>query len=127
MKPTSIYAIIPILEVILTPSIQALKRTARFKTYEGQEACDALAKAILVNNSTTNDTVVIILYPSIMEDDSATVMDTLLHEAVHAWDYTKEHFGYGEDTELNAYAISNIYSNCWAAYKKRKEKGEKQC
>ena len=116
MRPVSIFGTIPMLEIILTTSMDNLRKLKRFKGLGEENMKGYQAKAVQITNESINETVVVIVYPTMFTDSDEEVADTLLHEVIHAWDFTKGHYGYGEDTELNAYATTNLYAQTHAAF-----------
>lgn len=120
-----IFATIPILPIILVTNQKDLDKSKRVKGYVLPEMGSIIAKAIHIAHETTQENLVIIYYPNMLEEEEFDVFSTLVHESVHAWDFTANHYGYGNDTELRAYALEAMFRQLVEGYgrmKKRKEK-----
>lgn len=125
MSLQSVFPTIPAFEVILVNDPNVLRKSKRFKDYELPPMNGAIAKAIHINHSTSNEHVVLIYYPGLLEDQEIDAFCTLVHEGSHAYDFIADHFGYGPDTELRAYMLENIFRQLVEGYGRLKRKKDK--
>lgn len=105
------------LEIFLITDASQLRAYKRFSDYEFPHPIgDAIAKACHIKHNITGEEVIVVLYPTILKDNVLDVTKVLVHEAVHCWDFIRDTYGYGNDTELNAYATDAIFSNLFNTY-----------
>lgn len=109
---------IPMLEVFLVTDENQLHQIERFKDLGLPKMEGAIAKTCHIMNRESGEEIIVIFYPDMLEHELVSVVSTLVHEAVHAWDCIKTTYGYDDDTELNAYSIENIYTQLFNVYSK---------
>ena len=107
---------IPMLEVFLVQGDDQLRTYKRFEDHTLHPMDGALAKACHLTHNKSGEEVIVVVYPTLLSDKPFAVTQTLLHEAVHCWDFIRNTYGYGNDTELNAYAIESIFTNLHKVY-----------
>lgn len=117
---------IPMIEVILVRNQKDLDKYGKLGDYELAPIGGALAKAIHITHSTTKAEAIIVHYPTMLQDEPIQVTSTLVHEAVHCWDYMCNTYGYENDLELNAYSIENIFIGLYTIYAEMHAKQEKR-
>ncbi|MBB5040816.1 hypothetical protein [Shinella fusca] len=79
----------------------------------------------LFNNSTTHQNIILVTVGRGSERDAMEVISTIVHEAVHVWQFVRQVIG--EDNpgiEMEAYAIQNITENLVDAYCQTQGKGK---
>ena len=126
MPSISFMPSITMLEVFLFSEPKQLYKVKRFKQMDLPKIDNAVAKAFHMANHKTGEEIVVIIYPNLLSDEPAAVFSTLVHEAVHAWDYIRSVYGYGHDMETNAYAIEHIFKGLFDIYSKHYHKQEKK-
>lgn len=78
-----------------------------------------------LKNDETGHAMVLVLVNAIAERDAAEVITTLVHEAVHVWQFICQHIGEkAPGIEMEAYAIEAITSGLFKAYTKTQGKGK---
>lgn len=122
----SFFPFVPTLEVFLISEEKELYKVERFKSMLLPPIDGAIAKTCHMQNADTGEQIIVVLYPDLLTDEPIEVTCTLVHEAVHAWDYTREVFGYDKDLELNAYMIENTFKGLYEIYAKKIAKKEKK-
>jgi hypothetical protein len=123
MSPLCFYPAIPLLDIYLVEHPSDLEKVKRLKGAPlNIEMGGAIAKTCCLDNHNTGERIIAVCYPDMFKDEACQVMATLVHEAVHCWNYTKELYGYGDDNELGAYAIENIYKGLFDLYAVAKKK-----
>lgn len=126
MYPISFVPSIQMLQVFLITDAKQLYKVERFKRMELPPTDNAIAKTCHMMNPETEEEIIVIIYPNLLTDEPVEVFSTLVHEAVHAWDYIKSVYGYDHDLEMNAYAIESIFKNLFNAYAEYKRKKDKK-
>ena len=126
MPAISFTPAIPMLEVFLVSEPKQLYKVERFKQMDLPKMDNAVAKTCHMANPETGEEIVVIVYPNLLSDEPADVFSTLVHEAVHAWDYIRSVYGYEHDMETNAYAIEHMFKGLFDIYSKHYHKQEKQ-
>lgn len=126
MSSISFMPSIPMLEVFLVSDHDQLYKVKRFKQMILPPIDDAVAKTCHMRNAESGEEIIVIVYPNLLEDDPADVFSTLVHEAVHAWDYIRSVYGYEHDLETNAYAIEHIFKGLMEVYSKHHRKQGKK-
>lgn len=126
MSPLSFTPTIPMLEIFLITEAKHLNKVERFKQMDLPPMGNAVAKTCHMINHESGEEIIVIIYPKMLLDEPADVFQVLVHEAVHAWDYIRDVYGYGHDMETNAYAIETIYRQLFEVYSKYHQKQEKK-
>lgn len=126
MNPISFIPTIPMLEVFLISEHKQLYKIERFKQMDLPPMGNAIAKTCHMANPETGEEIIVIVYPNMLTDEPVDVFSTLVHEAVHAWDYIRSVYGYEHDLETNAYAIEHVFKGLFNAYSAYHHKQEKK-
>lgn len=126
MTPISFIPTIPMLEVFLISEPKQLYKIERFKQMDLPPTDNAIAKTCHMANPETGEEIIVILYPNLLTDEPVDVFSTLVHEAVHAWDYIRSVYGYEHDLETNAYAIEQVFKGLFDVYSAHHCKQEKK-
>lgn len=113
------------LRIFLVRSQEEVDNNKILRGYIVPDMTQCTAKACYVHHTTSNEHAIIIIYPNLLTDEPIDVTCTLVHEACHAWDFIKEHFGYGNDTELHAYSVESIFEQLYNVYAKLHHKESK--
>ncbi|CUS06485.1 hypothetical protein FDJ62_gp24 [Acinetobacter phage Loki] len=110
---------IAVLKTYLVTSQYDIDKIPKLKgTYTMPEMNGATAKACYIHNATTGESAIVVCYPDMIKHEAIAVTSTLVHEACHVWDFNKDHWGYGNDTELHAYAVESIFNGLYEIYAK---------
>lgn len=126
MPAISFIPTIPMLEVFLVSEPKQLHKIERFKQMDLPPMDKAIAKTCHMANQETGEEIIVIIYPNLLQDEPANVLCTLVHEAVHAWDYIRSVYGYDHDLETNAYSIERIFKGLFDVYSAHHSKQEKK-
>lgn len=109
---------LPFLPIYLVEGQDELDKIKYLSGYTVPEMGNAAAKCCHVTHTTRETDAIIIVYPGMYEVEPITVTHTLVHEACHAWDFIKNHFGFGDDSELHAYSVESIFLQLYERYAK---------
>lgn len=112
---------VPSIPICLVMGDSCIKDIPQLKGYQLPPIGGAVAKAILVKHHRTGRHYILVFYPTLLVDKEQDVLATLVHEGAHCVDFIKEHFGYTNDSEFNAYLSENIYTNLSTIYRSMKE------
>ena len=118
--------ILPSLDIYLVTSQEDVDNIKELEGYTLPYLDGATAKCCHISHTTSGVNVIVIYYPTLLEDEPIHSTCTLVHECCHAWDFIKNHFGFTDDTELHAYSVESIFLgayNKYAKLNKRKMKG----
>lgn len=115
---------LPSLDIFLVTSQKDVDSIAKLKGYVLPQMDNSIARCIHTE-SPDGYNVVIIYYPTLLTDEPIQAQLTLVHECCHAFDFIRDHFGYGYDTELHAYGVESIYASAFERYAKMRKKGNK--
>lgn len=79
-----------------------------------------------LKNDTTGEVVILVCVHPAAESDALQVLMTIVHEAVHVWQFLCEHIGEkSPGIEMEAYGIENIARGLVDAYTSTRGKGKK--
>lgn len=115
---------LPFLPIYLVESQAEMDEIKMLDGYTLPDMSCAIAKCCHITHTTRETDVIVVVYPGMYDAEPITVTHTLVHEACHAWDFIKEHFGFGNDTELHAYSVESIFLQLYERYAKIKAKTE---
>lgn len=109
---------IPLLPVYLVQGQEDIYKIKELKGYVLPDLDGAIAKALHVAHTGSGVNAVVVYLPTLLSGEPAQITATLVHESCHAWDFIRDFFGYGNCSELHAYAVENIFSALYARYAK---------
>ncbi|NLS03615.1 hypothetical protein HGP14_09615 [Rhizobium sp. P32RR-XVIII] len=79
-----------------------------------------------LKNDKTDEAIILVVIHSAAERDALEVIMTIVHEAVHVWQFLCDHIGESKPgIEMEAYGIENISRSLIEAYCKTQGKGRK--
>lgn len=113
--------VLPTLDIFLVTKQSEVDNIPKLKGYKLPQEMNAIARCIQTQ-SPSGYNVVIIHYPRLLNDEALQAQLTLLHECCHAFDFIRDHFGYGYDTEIHAYGVESIYGSAFERYAKMRKK-----
>jgi len=107
---------LPSLEIYMVRDQCDISRIKLIRDYPFPDMDGAIAKCSHIEHTSRDIQCILVSFPDIMTTEPAHVTCTLVHEACHAWDFIKNHYGFTDDTELHAYSVESIFKQLYELY-----------
>lgn len=107
---------LPSLEIYMVRDQADISRIRLIRDYQFPDMDGAIAKCTHIHHTGRNVECILVSFPDIMTTEPVHVTCTLVHEACHAWDFIKEHYGFTDDSELHAYSVESIFRQLYELY-----------